>query len=409
MKAFLLGILLLAGWPAAHAQGPTWQLAIALGGGSYSEVSAVATDAAGNVYLTGWFSNSSLVLGRITLTNAVTSGSQVGFSKDVFVAKWSPATQDFVWAQRAGGTTDGDYPTAIIAANNAVYVATSLVAAPVGLGGSAGGTGYYLTKLTDAGMLVWAQPLGGPAAALAISGNALYAAGSFSGAVSFGSHRFTSAGSNDLYLTKLTDAGASSSYAWALQGNDGFANAVAVSGSNVYIAGSYYRPTTLGGQPLAGTGAFVAKLTDTGAGSSFGWVQPLVASTPNASGVGALALAVSGAKVYVAGSVQGTVALGATSLTSFGYEDLLVARLTDTGPAASIDWTRQAGGAGGTSAAHALVVAGTTVYVAGTAGSAFSFDAGAAAGSNAKGVVVAKLTDTGPAGRVAWVQQVATS
>ena len=95
MKAFLLGILLLAGWPAAHAQGPTWQLAIALGGGSYSEVSAVATDAAGNVYLTGWFSNSSLVLGRITLTNAVTSGSQVGFSKDVFVAKWSPAHPGF--------------------------------------------------------------------------------------------------------------------------------------------------------------------------------------------------------------------------------------------------------------------------------------------------------------------------
>ena len=108
------------------------------------------------------------------------------------------------------------------------------------------------------------SPWGGPAAALAISGNALYAAGSFSGAVSFGSHRFISAGSNDLYLTKLTDAGESSSYAWALQGNNGFANAVAVSGSNVYITGSYYRPTTLGGQPLAGTGAFVAKLTDYG-------------------------------------------------------------------------------------------------------------------------------------------------
>lgn len=50
------------------------------------------------MYIAGSFSNATLTLGAITLTNAVTSGNTVGMSRDAFVAKWSPITRTFVWA-----------------------------------------------------------------------------------------------------------------------------------------------------------------------------------------------------------------------------------------------------------------------------------------------------------------------
>ena len=86
--------------PAA-AQVPAWQsaravaVATAASTNNYSEVTATAVDAAGNVYLAGNFTNT-VVLGGTTLTS-------LG-SYDVFMAKFNPASNQFVWAQRAGGT-----------------------------------------------------------------------------------------------------------------------------------------------------------------------------------------------------------------------------------------------------------------------------------------------------------------
>ncbi|NML67454.1 T9SS type A sorting domain-containing protein [Hymenobacter sp. RP-2-7] len=397
-------LLILVGLPAARAQVPTWQLAISLGGGWYSEVTAVATDAAGNVYIAGWFSNSSLVLGSITLSNSVTSGSTVGFSKDAFVAKWSPASQDFVWAQRAGGSTDGDYVSALATAGDAVYVAISLVNAPTGLGGSPASNGSYLTKLTDAGALVWTQPIGGPASSLAVARGAVYAAGYFDGMASFGSTSFPNTGSNNLYLAKLIDAGPASSYAWTLPTNYAFGNAVAVAGNNIYLAGSYYNTTLLGSKQLTDEGAFVAKLIDADTGPKVSWVLPMTGSQKG-NGIGANALAVSNNRVYVAGSLVGTVEAGNTRLTSFGPQDLFVAQLTDEGNAASIGWVKQAGGVGSNSVARAVTAIGGAVYVAGISGNSFSFDGNAAANSNTSGVVVVKLVDNDVAGKIIWMQQ----
>ena len=409
MKLVLYSGLLLLGASAACAQAPTWQTALSLGGGSYSNVSAVATDAAGNVYLAGWFSNSSLVLGSLTLTNAVTSGSNVGFSKDAFVAKWSPVTRSFVWALRAGGTTDNDNASTLTVSDGSVYVATTLTSAPAGLGGGPAATGNYLTKLTSAGTLVWTQPVGGPAAALVASGSNLYAAGTFAGAASFGSSTFSSLGSNDTYVTKLVDAGATSSYAWTRRVGSamvGTAGALAVSGSSVYVAGTHYATTAAGSWPLTGNGAFVAKLADAGPAADFTWVQPIswAAAAPADTGAGWLALAASGSNVYLAGAFSGLVSFGATSLTSLGYRDLVVARLADAGPTASFSWVRQLGSPGATSRALAVAVQGSSVYVAGDANKALSFGA-TGSSSNPGGVLVAKLTDASTTSQPVWLQQ----
>jgi hypothetical protein len=99
---------------AARAQAPAWQSVFAASptNSARAEVNATTTDAAGNVYLAGDFSGT-IQLGTSTLVSA---GGDNGF-----VAKWSPASQSFVWAQRLGGTGN-DYAQAIAVSGSNVYV-----------------------------------------------------------------------------------------------------------------------------------------------------------------------------------------------------------------------------------------------------------------------------------------------
>ena len=112
LSAALLLLLWLAG-PAARAQAPAWQTAMAVSGNGSSAVNAMATDANGNVYLVGDF--------RFTLRVGSFSLTSVGLT-DIFVAKWSTASNSFVWAQRAGGINE-DYANAISVNGTNIYIA----------------------------------------------------------------------------------------------------------------------------------------------------------------------------------------------------------------------------------------------------------------------------------------------
>ena len=175
MKSFLFHfpvgllatLLLLTLHLPAAAQAPVWQSVRAVAVPTVpalsksSEVRATAVDAAGNVYLAGNFKNS-VTLGGTTLT------SLGGY--DVFVAKFNPATNQFVWAQRAGGTNN-DFANALAVSGSRVYVAGYFESLTAGFGS---------TTLTNAGTL-------------------------------------TSAGYADVFVAKLTDAGNTGSFGWAQQ------------------------------------------------------------------------------------------------------------------------------------------------------------------------------------------------
>ena len=63
----------------------------------------VATDAQGNIFLTGWFASTITLGDSITLTNT-TSGT----TKDMFVAKYQP-NGHLVWAKHVGGTVHNSF------------------------------------------------------------------------------------------------------------------------------------------------------------------------------------------------------------------------------------------------------------------------------------------------------------
>lgn len=419
----LLVLFLLALRLSAAAQAPAWQSAQAMASATaaannpYSEVTATAVDAAGNVYLAGNFKNT-VVLGSTTLTSLGNG--------DVFVAKFNPTSKQFVWALRAGGL-GSDAANALAVSGTSVYVAGGFASSMAGFGTTTLTNadfrgGYYdvfVAKLTDAGntgSFVWAQRAGylgnDGVTALGVNGTSVYVAGAFTTSVAtFGTTTLGSAGNDDAFVAKLTDAGSMGSFVWAQRaGGAGFdyAKALAVSGTSVYVAGNFTSPTAdFGANILTNANSqyedvFVVKLTDAGSTGSFAWAQ-------RAGGTGsenATALALSGASVYVAGNfTSATANFSAVSLANIGSDDVFVAKLMDAGSTSSFAWAQRAGGIG-SDYANAVAVSGTSVYVAGSfTAPAASFGATALTGAGSLDAFVTKLIDAGSTGSFAWAQQ----
>ncbi|KAA9327622.1 T9SS type A sorting domain-containing protein [Hymenobacter busanensis] len=360
-------------------------------GGSRIDLATGIAVSGSSVYITGDFVGT-ITFGATTLSNAA------ALNTDVFVAKLTDAgtSASFTWAQQAGGALD-DYPGALVVSGSTVYLSgVSQRQATFGsISVNTPGPNTFVAKLTDAGATaawVWVQSSGGAslesAPALAQSGSSLYVAGSFHGSsTTFGSTTLTNAnavlGNPDVFVAKLTDAGASAAWVWARSaGGPEYdeAKALAVSGPSVYLTG-YFRSATIGfgsttlanaNPTLLTPDVFVAKLTDAGPSASFTWAQQ--AGGPDIEEV--RALAVSGAQVYITGSFNSpTASFGATTLTNSvgdGTADVYVARLTDAGPTASISWAQQAGSPNG-DIGRALAIRGNAVYVAGESGGAARF------------------------------------
>ena len=150
----------------------------------------------------------------------------------------------------------------------------------------------------------------------------MYVAGTFNGPqATFGTTTLTnfplsSGGSSNAYrrevfVTKLLDAGSTSSFAWAQQaGGTGadFATSIAISGANVYVGGAVGPPASFISQviaaPVGGPVPFFASLTD----------PTLLATTPTLSG-SAFTLAPNPAHAAI--TVQLPALLGTATLTLF--------------------------------------------------------------------------------------------
>lgn len=394
----LLGSLL-AGL-AARAQAPNWQTAFLAGGNAYSQITSAATADNGDVYVTGTFSNATITLGSITLTNTVTSGSTLGFSRDVFVARWSAADQRFVWARPMGGATDADRAIGIAVSGSYVYVVASLAAGS--LAGVNNLTGDYLIRLSTTGAVNWLRPLFFNASALAVRGTSLYVAGYFTGTAALTGASgivLTSAGAADIVVVKIIDGPVGSNFGWALQAGgpaQDMPTSLAVSGNALYLGAYCAADAAFGtGQALHTRGG-LARLTDAGGTASVSWVLPMADSY-------LASLAVGSRGVYASGRLTGTATWGNITLTGASGGSNYLARVADQGSAASLDWAQLVvASAAGSQEGHTVVAQGTDVYLAGQLGAAYRFGGTTLTPDSGPTLFVTHLSDAGSAPAYTW-------
>ena len=254
-----------------------------------------------SLYIGGLYSGATAAFGTTVLPN----GGSTYYTTNSFVAKITDAgaSASVVWATRlsfapTAAATAFDLHTLGVSSSG-VYAAGYFAGATFAVGsttltnaGSPGLPDVYLAKLTDAGTsgsVTWAKRAGGigndQAAALAVRGNTVYLTGftnsptaSFDNASAPGIGAFI-----NTFVTRLTDSGPAGTFDWVTRaGSTALSivqpNALALSGTNVYIAGIYSGDATFGGSSLPTvpfTGGdlnlFVAKLTDAGSSGSFQW------------------------------------------------------------------------------------------------------------------------------------------
>ena len=396
-------------------------------GGPLDDVPAAVTAHGLDIYLAGRFdSGDSWSSGLVFGGTAATISS--AYSGDIFVAKLHDAgtSASFVWAKQAGGSGI-DEATAVAVNGASVYVAGTTSSVPVQFGAltlkatiNTPGD-IFVAKLSDAGLtadFVWVKQAGSPggdqATALAINGNQVYVAGNFglfagppynlSGLpveAKFDNLVLVNAQWSDLFVAKLTDAGPTASFTWAVRAGGNShdqANALAVNGPNVYVVGDFTsKQADFGSFTLTSPGngtkvLCVAKLLDAGSTGRFTWAQQVAGTTGGE--VWGQALAVSGANLYVAGGCDGAT-FGAITFPAVNNFNPYVAQLVDDGSTSHFTWARR-GTAVGPAYVRALATYQGNVYVGGVYSSVISFDGQAFSGTgiaNRFAGFVAALTD----------------
>jgi hypothetical protein len=190
---------------ASLTRAGVWQWATSAGGSSNDAARALATTAAGEIYVTGYFSETG-AFGSSTLTGR-------GMD-DAFVGKLTSGGQ-WLWATAATGTNTA-YGKGLVAdpaggvfvtgsySGNAVFGATQLSS-----GGSDDG---FVARLTDSGQWQWVSVLASDyldnIAGIALDKmGKLYVAGTFSSTIRGAGFQLISRGHQDIFVGYLTPTG----------------------------------------------------------------------------------------------------------------------------------------------------------------------------------------------------------
>lgn len=293
--------------------------------------------------------------------------------------------QGWQWAAKGGGTAgDVGYRTCTDASGN-VFVSGNFGSSSINIGtitinnSGASGNDAFVAKYNSAGVVQWAQRIGG-ANNESVTGlccdNAgrVYVYGAYnSNPISLPPFTFGNpSGNYNVFLACLDGSGVAqwlNGYGGTgleLSGRCAYSNSV----SSVYIIGTYYDPTlTIGTTTLNNTSAatkaeiFFAKISNAGAVQ---WARTTGSSACDDNGI-AIAVDPAG-NPCITGNFQGSVltpttVIGATSLVSNGQLDVYLAKYNSLG---NFQWAKNLGSSNGGDYVNGIDVdASSNIYING--------------------------------------------
>ncbi|RAK70530.1 hypothetical protein [Hymenobacter edaphi] len=349
----------------------------------------VAVDAAGNAYVSGVYA------GGVALGNNVTLPSPNGQTQ-AFVVRYSPqGTAEWVQFSAPGSAIYRSLGVETDAAGHVFLLGDYMTLMQMGgvtiSAGSAGAMirATYLARLSAAtGVVEWLRTafqfpsttnvFGGRQLAVGAAGEPLVLT-SFVGAAPIIPQgpvltpTATSAPPSFAADVAVIKYSALLTCDWAQQisGPDGtFVTGGALDAAgNVYVSGGMLGPATFGSTTLphaGGSDAFLAKYAPTGA---LLWARG--GGGPAQDGWNHVSLDAAG-NAYLAGYAEGTAQYGATTITSAGATDVLLASYS---PQGQLRWTQQAGSPANDQAFYLGLDAAGTAYVRGAAEGPAAFGA----------------------------------
>lgn len=360
-----------------------------IGGVDNDYGTSIAKDNNGNVYATGYFSQTVDFDPGNSVFNLTSNGLE-----DIFITKLD-SLGNFVWAKNFGGAVDDKATAIVIDANMGVYT-TGVFEKTADFDPGPGtftlstlmNEDIFISKLDAFGNFIWAKSFGGSQPDYGtfittdLAGN-VYTTGYFQGIADFDpspvSYTISSvAGWHDIFISKLDGNG---NFIWARSmGGMGIdiGNSLCVDGvGNVYSTG-YFRNTAdfdpgTSGYSLTAMGmdeVYVSKLDING---DFLWAKSFGSTLVDVSN--SIVLDASG-NLFTVGWFNNTVDFdpgsGVYNLTSAGAADIFISKLDINGNficAGSIGGT-------GTDIANCIVAAGGNIYISGNFMSVVDFDPG---------------------------------
>ncbi len=338
-----LALILIFELGISYAQSPDYIWAKSAGG-TYSDYGfSVATDANGNILVTGIFVSPSITFGTTTLTNAGDG--------NMFIVKYD-AGGNVLWAKSAGGIIGAEGNSVAIDVDGNIFVTGEFYDPYITFGTdtltNAGSQNMFIVKYDVEGNVLWAKTADGSAVnsgsgvATDANGNILVTGEYYGSFITFGTDTLTNPGGANVYIVKYDNGG---NILWAKTAGgaypDGGGSGVATdSDGNIFVTGEYYGSfITFGTDTLTNAGESDMFIVEYDAGGNVLWAKS-AGGIENDQGFGVATD--SDGNIFVTGFIESdNITFGTDTLTNAGSADIFIVKYDAGG---NVLWAKSAGG-----------------------------------------------------------------
>lgn len=376
------------GFVAKYAPDGTVTWAFPIGGTGSDEIMDVAIDDVGNIYIVGTFENTTAFRGTTPFPNAIHNSNGSG---DGFIAKYTSAGV-LIWIEQMF-CTQLTVASSVALGPNGVYVTGWYGTSSFTIGGitlnNIGSNDFFTTKLTTAGVPIWARRGGGslgPASdergeSICADANRVYIGGTFeSTTITFdgaGLLTNSSSGFRDIFYAALDETNGNVVWAQRIGGTDhDLFGDIEQDATGLYLTGGINDNGTVVNFPggltrtTGSTGIDIFMTRATKATGLTNWVR-VEQNGSNSNSMGhAVAVDGNGA-AYFAGDMSGTTDFTGINLVANGADIFVAAYESNTG---NILWAKGEGAAQEDRAYGLDTVTAGYVYACGIYTNAVTFD-----------------------------------